>query len=429
MSATIFAQFLSKEEGEKEFQSSPYLHSFNPNEVYARGHQKKENVINDYQKEVREFNRDEIDLVNRVLLTYSVNKLDQNCLFRSTLMKTPLRFIKVSNKYDWGYPYTINNCIVLPEKWLLSSTMMATTTEEEERLLNILEHEIIHLYQREGGEPMATIWSNSNNDDVANNNGGGHISIYHQNKLALSRFFTHIYQEIWNFVRVEPHQFINLEHALERCTFISNPDGDNFRWIIKMTTSSVAEPPLQQQQSPATTTMAPTTTMLSKLNIIKRWMKASHHQPQQQHRNHGTNAVAAATMNEMVQYWLPALIYNYLKKKPEGVLIRLEKINDSFLNGARYRLDILNIIRKIDQLPQYRHLFLLPSSDEEDHTYVDLSHPNEIIAYLLSGEGKTKKLGNLGNFIDKFTFSSSNRYPNGQLGSPDRPNEGSFGSF
>lgn len=124
---------LSKSQGEKVFEKYKDTSNYKDKEIIARSNLKVKNK-NDmkrfYIDNVRNFTADEkreiIDAVNYI--------------FRNYGKKMPLikewNIIKVSRDVDWGFPFTMDNYIILPEGTIKSS------------LAKTLFHEQIHIIQR-----------------------------------------------------------------------------------------------------------------------------------------------------------------------------------------------------------------------------------------------------------------------------------------
>lgn len=133
---------LSKDEGEAKFNEFKNTDDYNKREINARTNFVHPKLVSDtgedmmletYKKNVMEFTEDE-----KQYLTDGVNYL-----FTHHKNKLPLirawNFIKLHESIDWGYPFTLDNYIVL------SSKVISGNTKEMARLLF---HEQLHIIQR-----------------------------------------------------------------------------------------------------------------------------------------------------------------------------------------------------------------------------------------------------------------------------------------
>lgn len=237
----MIINFLNSREAELEFRHSDYLNRFGQKELQIRL-----KMINDmHTRDLADMG--DTKLMRKVLLNIYI----QSCRDFTPLETRTLEFYfeqisrkikeKTGNSFflpngfavnvlklddrdkslDWGYPFTINETIVIPTNYL--NDVMSSYQKYYNSLVDVFEpnngpkaarsdkaylskhmvnlyHEIIHIMQR-------------------------------SNKLSkiYSRIFDHIYQKIWGFVK------INSSRQLSRVVdsnYVSNPDGANFEWLV-----------------------------------------------------------------------------------------------------------------------------------------------------------------------------------------------------
>lgn len=239
----MLINFLNYNEARLEYRSSDYLKQFDHTELKIRlgllsnnafaqqaiqqnSTEKMRNILlNIYCEACRDFTTMESEIV-----TFYVQQINQQIRTNSgngffLPNQFIINFIKIdsyNNSLDWGYPYTINDTIILPtnylEKMLQSYQIFVNSTQSTlmpsngpkalkgnyDLLLPHLTdiyHEIIHVLQR---NPKLS-------------------GIY-------GRLFNHIYQKIWGFIPIKKEQLFNLKDG----NYISNPDGYNFQWLISI---------------------------------------------------------------------------------------------------------------------------------------------------------------------------------------------------
>ena len=133
---------LSKTEGKDRFNKFKSTDNYNTREINARSNfiqsklklnEKRNEMLEIYKKNTMEFTEDEkqylTDAVNYLFTKYK-NKLP---LIRSW------NFIKLHESLDWGYPFTLDNYIVLSKEKISSNT---------KELARLLFHEQLHIIQR-----------------------------------------------------------------------------------------------------------------------------------------------------------------------------------------------------------------------------------------------------------------------------------------
>jgi hypothetical protein len=146
ITTSYMIDILSKENGKKVFESYKDVSNYNDREIEVRSkfrvktrvnNMKKREMKDMYIENIMDFTNDE-----KATITNSVNYLFSH--FKS---KVPLisnwKFIKLNSDVDWGYPFTIEDYIVLPsDKIPLNEKEFAKT----------LFHEQLHIIQRK--EPL-----------------------------------------------------------------------------------------------------------------------------------------------------------------------------------------------------------------------------------------------------------------------------------
>lgn len=145
-------KFFNKEEGRKEISKGSfygYVRGFNKNEISARSNFKtsdREGMLKAYDKNVMNFSEDEKQSITKAI----------RLLFSEKRGKVPLirkwKFIKMNREMDWGYPYTIDDYIVLPSERI---------SLKPEYLSRTLFHEQLHIIQRENPSIFLDFYKNA----------------------------------------------------------------------------------------------------------------------------------------------------------------------------------------------------------------------------------------------------------------------------
>lgn len=234
-------QFLTKFEAQKEFNSSNYLKSLSVDEchlklgilysnsgiIFDNNVDFKKCLHNVYLNNCMDFTLHEQEVL--FYLFMELDKIISNNVNGSlfSINQIPFKMIKlnsVDSKLDWGYIFTINDAIVIPNNYLnrilkcyhnhLTHNMhqfVATNGPKNEfydnskilPCLTTLYHELIHIIQRN--------------------------KIYYPNH---NKIFEHIYSNIWGFHQISSKQLITRTKL--PFTIITNPDTVNDKWVISL---------------------------------------------------------------------------------------------------------------------------------------------------------------------------------------------------
>jgi hypothetical protein len=176
--------FLTPNQALKEYEKSNYFAEMSPVEIAKRlTRMNAGNMIQGYRKYLKPFSNLEVDNVKKAMkITHS-----KIMKFSPELIPEKIKLIRLSSGIDWDSPYTINNCIVIPERILNNIP------------LDTLCHEFIHIIQR---YPL---------------------------KYPINVRFEKIYAN-WNFVKL----YDRLDFSACKQDFfpiMTNPDGLNFQWL------------------------------------------------------------------------------------------------------------------------------------------------------------------------------------------------------
>lgn len=242
--------FLDNREAVQEFSNAPYfknfrhrellvrLASFYPQAQLAKMDKKslRDLLFNVYLNSTRDF-----DSVETEALQLYFNEIERLVKAKGggrffLPSNQPIGLVKMEDhgkRLDWGYLFTINSTIVIPVSYLnflvdRYRTYLRSTRETAESSvsgrqifgdksvlqagINNLYHETVHILQRQG--------------DVL---GGGYL----YDAGVYSCFFGELYRNLWDMEKVERNQLKGIGLLDQMLTFISNPDGPNFRWITR----------------------------------------------------------------------------------------------------------------------------------------------------------------------------------------------------
>lgn len=337
----MIPKYLNLMEAQKEFKKSSYISTFSETELKIRyklligdiptgsiSHIRR-TIQNAYLTSCIDFSDSEKTMLNNCfnLIYQIISAKTHNNFFIPDQIKL-IKLNSRNSKIDWGYLFTINDCIVLPNNYIdnmskdykhfLKSISQISLNSVGPRPshpnLNIIKphlinlfHETVHVMQR----------TSSNHMDI----------------------FEYIYRKIWNFESISKQQLVNLDPSIN---FLTNPDGYNFEWII----------------------------------------------PLYSHKD------------KKYHYFLPALIYDYDRMVPQGILIELAKRSDQTFKLTKNW-------NQLTAFPNYTNKFYGLQSQ--------LYHPNEIIAqliseYLVNGElySNTPDSFYFYDYINKFLLSDNN---------------------
>ena len=203
--------FLDKKQARLEFVKTDYLDQFNDTELNLRLSFVEKLVHGDRNSRVAElrsvymdhcltFNEQEKTTLRSCLLTAEQkvsSRTKSKLLLPSSYEIKLLKLDSMRAKLDWGYVFTINDTIVLPNNYI--TELLAAN---DLRLYTVtLYHEIIHIRQR--------------------------------NLSAMNchyRTFGFVYENIWRFIPIKRSQILDVP---DNINLITNPDGYNFEWIVK----------------------------------------------------------------------------------------------------------------------------------------------------------------------------------------------------
>lgn len=238
----MILNFLNYNEARLEIRNSNYFYQFNQEELRIRLHmlrhhnhaqkvaksgnieQMRTTLINIYLENCLDYLPEEIEAINfcyQLIDQIIKNKTEGSFFVPNEFQVKLIKLNSIHKQLDWGYLFTLEESIVLPDNYLADlmtayltfyknnqDIIQPTNTVKpvspdfgilKSHLVNLY-HEVIHLLQK------TTKLS----------------SIY-------NRISQHIYQQIWHFTHIEKGQLVGLS---ETDNFITNPDGFNFEWII-----------------------------------------------------------------------------------------------------------------------------------------------------------------------------------------------------
>jgi hypothetical protein len=216
-------EYLDKESAQKAIENNLYFSSFNENEIKYRTNGL--NPIIFYKNGVLEFDENEKRIISKYI------SIILNIFKKSNITVPYFNFIKMQNDIDWAFPFTIGNSIVLRQENIVKNENINKKSNEHWNLhryfydkpfLYTLAHELIHIIQR-----------NPTNDQYL--------------------YFMNLYKS-WGFNKVESQLFDKIDRfnmspfnfteyisesipkliSNENITYITNPDGYNFNYIIKL---------------------------------------------------------------------------------------------------------------------------------------------------------------------------------------------------
>jgi len=234
-SGGMILNFLNFNEGRFEFINSPYLNQFNLEELKIRLGLMEDHpfakravqsgkkavmlrvLLNIYLDSCEDFSLEEQEAITFCFMY--IDKLIKERTGGSFFVPNnfQVQFIKLNSggrKLDWGYLFTINETIVLPDNYLdeflathrnFLQNARANGSPNFDMLgthLTNFYHEVVHLLQR---TPKSS-------------------GVY-------TKMFEHVYRKLWGFVKIDRHQLLGLS---EGANFITNPDGFNYQWIVSL---------------------------------------------------------------------------------------------------------------------------------------------------------------------------------------------------
>lgn len=149
----IKINYLSAKNAGKVFSNSekfPQIKKFRLNEIYARttyyGSSSNINNMRNIAKKIYTKNTINFTEVDKFKINNNLNSLNKRIIDFNNKNNTNIpvmktwNLIKISSNMDWGFPYTINNYIVISDDFITN-----TTTKQ---MLSTLFHEQFHIYQR-----------------------------------------------------------------------------------------------------------------------------------------------------------------------------------------------------------------------------------------------------------------------------------------
>lgn len=165
--------------------------------------ERREELIRWYQSNLRSFTKEE-----KEGLSWAASQLqgvlDQNY---SNISDTPWTFVKITNEIAMGFPHTIGNVILFPEKITSLFAQLGADPDPRrsrlfERLVELLMHEQTHVIER----------------------------------LDPTRFHD-LYREVWGFRKAESIQSGEWVRKHE----LQNPDGMDTRWVYPIQRNGTTE--------------------------------------------------------------------------------------------------------------------------------------------------------------------------------------------
>lgn len=221
--------FPNKQQIENEFKTSSYTASIDFIQCYKRFG--IHNVGNGTQSVILKYYTDRCIIITeqqQYVLSWLTNiaiNLISNKLPKLVDGLNQIKFIQVRQGTDFNFPFTINNCIVLPQSTLTTFvTQFNNLSSQQQQIsyqvrnlhrpaselsainksVNTIIHELIHIIQR-----------------------------YPQQCPTQHQLFNVIYTQLWGFKAVRNQQII-WSNPERRFPLVSNPDGFNFQWIIPL---------------------------------------------------------------------------------------------------------------------------------------------------------------------------------------------------
>jgi len=169
----IKINFLSAKKASNIFSNSkkfPQINKFRKNEIYARTtyvgsslniNKMRNKAKNLYKKNTMDFKESEKVKIKKSLISLNkeITNFNKKNNIKIPLMKT-WNFIKISQNMDWGFPYTIDNYIVISEN--------LTGDISSKVLMKTLLHEQFHIYQRKFPEIFKKLYLKWNFEYVKN---------------------------------------------------------------------------------------------------------------------------------------------------------------------------------------------------------------------------------------------------------------------
>ena len=196
--------FLDKKQACLEYQSSNYVKQMKPGEIQVRTKNQiplssvdimRDSMINNYCNSVDDFSEDEKRCLNW-FVSYVEFMMNQSY---QKLKPSVWKFIKLRHQLDWELPYTLNDCIVIPEKMIVGM-MKAHATNNTDMVTyyaNTITHEAVHLHQKRNPQ-----------------------------------FYNSMFKQFWGFQQVHPDKIKFKKEYLRN--WITNPDGMKVEWIFSV---------------------------------------------------------------------------------------------------------------------------------------------------------------------------------------------------
>ena len=169
----IIVKYLKIKEAKSFFNDKlkvPQINSYTKSEIVARFPEQninknldiknlREKVREIYSKNVKKFTKKEVKQIKQSVkkLHYIIQKYNKKNNITIPLLKK-WKFIKMSKKIDWGFPYTLHNYIILPE------TIVADIKDSpfSKNILKTLLHEQFHILQRKYPDLFKDFYTNWN---------------------------------------------------------------------------------------------------------------------------------------------------------------------------------------------------------------------------------------------------------------------------
>ena len=203
----ISIKFHSIPSSQKLYKNLDLIKYFQANEIKAKTNYRVQptqpretkylqNEIQSYYLEnVSDFTKTEQNSIFKIIMQVS-EKIRKMISFKSLEWK----FAKLSLNTDWNYPYTIDDTIVLPTKFIRNITYFYKTNNPPvlEAAENTFIHEWLHIVQR-------------NNQEL----------------------FNQYYKKYWNYVFCPDLKHNMLKNKWIKRYWITNPDGVNGDWAIE----------------------------------------------------------------------------------------------------------------------------------------------------------------------------------------------------
>lgn len=228
----VVVNFPNKQQIEHEFKTSSYTQSIDFTQLYKRF---KLSAPNEQSAHIHSYiikyycdRCVVIDKQQQYVLSWFTNLAVQ--LINNKLPKlldglTHIKFIQVEHNTDFDFPFTINNCIILPQSTIskfvgqfnqlsLQQQQISyqvrnlhrpiTQISHINKSVNTIIHELIHIIQR-----------------------------YPNQCIRQNQVFNVIYTQLWGFKGIRRQQIL-WSNPERRFPLVSNPDGFNFQWIIPL---------------------------------------------------------------------------------------------------------------------------------------------------------------------------------------------------